>query len=215
MTKTKDPQKELTNVPAPNFQTAKFKLIGNAPFVSNKFSQEARDMMKAKQEAGSQAKKGTKRDPKDFEKGYVGSMHIMDDGSKGIPASSFRAAMISACRLVGFKMTIAKLSVFVIADGIDKDDGSALVRITKGEPKRVDSFVKNETGVADIRPRAHWDPGWEAILTVKFDADQFSQTDVHNLLTRVGVQVGVGAGRPDSKSSTGQGWGTFDVEPVS
>jgi hypothetical protein len=34
-------------------------------------------------------------------------------------------------------------------------------------------------------------------------------TDMFNLISRVGEQVGIGAGRPDSKMSAGQGWGTF------
>ena len=36
--------------------------------------------------------------------------------------------------------------------------------------------------------------------------------DVTNLLMRVGQQVGIGEGRPDSKNSAGMGWGTFNVE---
>ena len=202
------------NIPPPKFEVATFLLTGNAPYVANKFSQEAREMMRAKQEAGSQAKKGAKREPKDFDKGYYGAMHKLADGGHGIPASSFRQAMVSACRLVGFKMTLAKLGVFIIADGVDADDGSPLVRITKGEPLRVDSYVLNETGVADIRPRPMWDAGWEALVRVKYDADLFSPHDIENLLMRVGVQVGIGAGRPDSKQSCGQGWGTFDVARV-
>jgi hypothetical protein len=167
--------------------------------------------MAAKQQAGSQSTKGKKKEPKDFDAGYIGSMHLFPDGKPGVPATCFRQAMVSACRLVGFKMTIAKLCVFIEADGFDKDDRSPLIRFVEGEPHRVDSYTVNETGVADIRPRAHFAPGWKINLRVKYDADQFTETDIHNLLLRVGVQVGIGAGRPDSKKSTGMGWGTFSV----
>jgi hypothetical protein len=47
---------------------------------------------------------------------------------------------------------------------------------------------------------------------VRFDADQFKASDVVNLLQRAGAQVGIGEGRPFSKSSNGLGYGTFDVE---
>ena len=198
-------------ISAPNFKVATFLITGTADYVANKFSQEARDAMRAKQESGAQAKKGTKREPKDFEKAYRGAMHCFADGNAGIPATCFRQAMISACRIVGFKMTLAKLALFVEADGVDVDDGSPLVRITKGMPRCVNSYVRNETGVADIRPRPHWAPGWEAMLRIKYDGDLFTATDVENLLLRVGLQVGIGAGRPDSKESAGQGWGTFSV----
>jgi len=35
---------------------------------------------------------------------------------------------------------------------------------------------------------------------------------VTNLLSRVGMQVGIGEGRPFSKNSAGMGWGTFELE---
>lgn len=36
--------------------------------------------------------------------------------------------------------------------------------------------------------------------------------DVANLMNRVGAQVGIGEGRPDSKNSAGMGWGLFSIE---
>jgi hypothetical protein len=207
-----EPKAKKTQISPPNFQVAEFLITGTSDYVANKFSQEARDAMRAKQEAGAQSKKGKAREPKDFDKAYRGAMHCFEDGSAGIPASCFRQALISACRIVGFKMTLAKLAVFVEADGLDVDDGSPLVKITKGKPRRVDSCVRNETGVADIRPRPHWAPGWQANVRIRYDADLFEAGDVENLLLRVGIQVGIGAGRPDSKESAGQGWGTFSVE---
>ncbi|MBE3134790.1 MAG: hypothetical protein IMZ55_15075, partial [Acidobacteria bacterium] len=178
--------------------------------VQNKFSNKARDTMKAKQEAGQQAKKGKAREAKDFELCYQGAMHKSREGWCGIPAGAFRNAMISACRMVGYQMTRAKLSVFAEADGFDVDDGTPLVKITKGAPHYHEMAVRNESGVCDIRARPMWD-SWECKLRVRFDADQFSLSDVSNLLMRAGMQVGVGEGRPDSKSSAGMGWGVFTI----
>lgn len=197
-------------ISAPNLQTAKIKIKGRTPYVMNKFSSENRRKMMAKQELGHQAKKGAKRDPKDFDKVYKGAMHIAKDGWYGIPASSIRSAMISACRLVGFQMTKAKLSIFVEADGIDADDGTPLVKLD-GKPHRRDLAVKLADGSTDIIARPFFDD-WKATLTITWDADMFSAGDVVNLLSRVGRQVGIGAGRHDSKASTGMGWGEFTVE---
>ena len=201
------------HITPPNTRKLAITIIGTSPYVSNKFSAEAREMMAAKQRGGSQAKqKGSAKPPKDFDACYRGSMHLDADGKPGMPATVFRQAMVSACRLVGFKMTIAKLSVFIIGEGFDADDGSPIIYFTKGEPHRVDSYTRNETGVADIRPRAHWDAGWETRVVVEYDADTFNQEDIVNLFLRVGKQVGIGAGRPDSKKSCGMGWGTFNVK---
>ncbi len=203
---------ESVSIKAPNFQTAVFRIVGTAPYVQNKFSQKAREQMKEKQQAGGPGRNRKAKDAKDFEALYEGATHRVADGWAGIPAPAFRNAMISACRTVGFKMTLAKLSVFVEADGFDVDDGTPLVRITKGEPRYHEALVRLQTGVADIRARPMWEPGWQAEIRITFDADQFTLADVSNLLMRVGMQVGVGEGRPDSKNSAGMGWGTFKVE---
>jgi len=200
--------KALTIQP-PNLQVAEFKIVGDSPYVQNKFSAKAREMMKAKQEAGSTAAKGKKREAKNFEACYEAAMHLSEEGWHGIPAPAFRNACVSACRIAGFQMTKAKLSVFAVADGYDADDGTPLVRITKGKPEYTESLVKNETGVADVRPRPMWRQGWEAVVKVRYDADQFTLEDVANLMMRAGMQVGIGEGRPDSRKSCGMGWGTF------
>ena len=95
----------------PNLKVALFTIEGTAPYVQNKFSAKARELMREKQEAGSTGKKGSKRTAKDFQACYRAAMHISDEGWHGIPAPAFRAAMISACRICGFQMTKAKLAV--------------------------------------------------------------------------------------------------------
>jgi hypothetical protein len=209
-TTSKSVDPEAVTIKAPKMGSAVFRIVGSAPYVQNAFPAKAREQMKAKQSAGSQAKKGAKRDPKDFELCYEQAQHISREGWNGIPASGFRSGLISACRLVDFKMTRAKLSLFVVADGFDRLDGTPLVKITKGKPHYVEHAVRNDSGVADIRPRPMWDE-WEANVKLTWDADQFSTQDVANLLMRAGMQVGIGEGRPDSKNSAGMGWGTFTI----
>jgi len=204
-------QEATLTISKPNLKTLAFEIVGTAPYVQNKFSNREREKMIANQQAGSTRKKGTKKEPKDFDAAYDGAIHRDGDGLYGIPAPAFRNAMIDACRMVGFKMTNAKMSVFVLPDGFDPDDGTPLVHFTSGEPMPFDSVVRPQLGVTDIRRRPKWDEGWEATLRVQYDADQFTAEDVANLVLRAGMQVGVGEGRPFSKSSCGQGWGTFTV----
>lgn len=193
----------------PKFEMAAIKIVGTAPYVQNKFTHKAQQKIKETQEAGQQARKNRKREPKNFTAAYHGAMHVSREGWCGIPAPAFRNAMISACRTVGFKMTIAKMSVFIEADGFDAEEGTPLVRIY-GEPHPHQAMVRNASGVTDMRLRPMWNE-WSATVRVRWDADQFSASDVVNLLARAGGQVGVGEGRPDSKGSNGQGWGIFEV----
>lgn len=198
-------------VSPPNLMEATFNIVGIEPYMQLRFSTKTQNIMVEKQQVGGTAKsKRTARVARDFDADYEGAMFRGVNGERGIPAAAFRNALISACRLVDFKMTIAKMSVFIIADFLDESDGTSLVRIF-GEPEKRLDHVKNATGVADIRCRAMWRK-WTAALCVRFDADQFRPQDVTNLLLRAGQQVGVGEGRNDSKKSCGIGCGSFGVD---
>lgn len=204
---------EVITIKAPKFEVLTITLVGTAPYVSNNFSQEARDIMAADQAAGAKAGQAAKKKlPKDFDKGYRGSMHVAKEGGwHGIPATALRAACIRACSVVGVEMTKAKMCVFVLPDGYEYD-GTPLMKISKGRPERFDSYVRNDNGGADIRPRARWAEGWEVVCRLRFDADLFTKETIVNLVSRAGMSVGLGAGRPFSKDSNGMGWGTFEIK---
>lgn len=214
--KTKDAEATVTGrkegevgISPPNFEWVTVPVEGTAPYVQHKFSAKARKAIKENQEAGSQAKKGKKREPKDFQSMYEGAKYHTEDGSTGIPASAFRNAMVSACRLVDQKMTIAKMAIFIEPDGFDPEDGTPLVKFARGEPEYLESYVRLASGVIDLCARPKWNAGWLANVRIRYDADRFSMSDVLNLLARAGQQVGIGEGRPDSKNSCGMGWGLF------
>lgn len=196
---------EQVQISAPNFGVIEPIIIGTAPLVIERFSKKAELM--AKMQQGATAKNRKERSARDYEKDAEDARYRHPDGWEGVNAAAFRAGMISACRLVGFKMTLAKLSVFIEADGFDKIDGLPIVRIY-GESNAFQAHTRNATGVVDVRSRPQYRE-WACKLRVKFDQSQFSTSDVLNLVSRVGMQVGIGAGRPDSKSSAGCGWGTF------
>lgn len=199
---------ETLVIKAPNFKRVEFRIEGTSPYVQCRFSAKAMQAMMAKMAAGPQAKKGKAREARDFDADYRNAMHVSTEGWVGIPAGAFRNACISACKIVGFKMTHAKLSLFVDADGFDAVDGTPLIRI-EGEPERMDMTVRIQQ-TTDIRVRPMW-RDWSANLRISYDADQFTAQDVANLLSRVGMQVGIGEGRPDSKTSAGLGFGLFRI----
>lgn len=202
-------QKEVRIAP-PNIEEMIFPIIGTAPYVQNKFSNKAfREMMEKMEKGG--RKRTKKSDPRDFEQEYLDCMHETEEGWRGFPANGLRAALVDACRLTDMTMTQAKLAIFVVEDAFDKNDGTPLVRIVKGEPEMKISFTRVQQTV-NMVSRAMWPPLWEANVRLRWDADIFTADDVGNLLQRVGRQVGLGCGRPNSKTSTGMGWGTFEIK---
>jgi len=197
----------------PNFDEAVFTLIGqrDSPLVIHRFSAKTKSQMKAKMEEGKSSSSKKKREPVDTNKTYQEAKYVSTEGWEGFHAAAIRNAMISACRLVGFKMTLAKLSLFVIADGHDKSEPQIpLIRIYGASVKQED-MARVETGQPYVTVRDAYHK-WKARVRIRWDANQFSLEDVSNLMSRVGFQVGICEGRPDSKNSAGMGWGLFELE---
>jgi len=204
---------EAVIIKAPNFGIATFKIRGIVPLVIHRFSAKTKDQMKQKMESGKPAGSRKNREAKQTDDLYEEARYRSPEGWDGFHAGAIRAAMISACRLVGFKMTLAKLSIFVEPDGYDKlEPQIPLVRI-EGTAHKQEDMARVSTGEPYVTVRAAFS-AWKAKVRIRYDADQFTVTDVINLLTRVGMQVGIGEGRPDSKNSAGMGWGMFAVDKV-
>lgn len=194
-----------------NFGETVVTIVGTAPYLQNRFSSENRAKMEATQKEGSSLKKGRKaKPPKDFQKIYQGSMHISEAGWHGIPAGALRQAMIEACRLTELDMTRAKMAIFIMEDGLDREDLTPLVRI-EGKPEMHIERVRVGISSTDLAARAIFRK-WRAKVRIEWDQDIFTANDILNLLNRAGRQVGIGAGRPLSKMSAGTGKGTFRVE---
>lgn len=194
----------------PRFGIALFHVRGLAPLVIHRFSAKVKQQMKDKMETGKPSASKRTREPQLTDDLYEAARYRHADGWDGFNASSIRKAMISACRLVSFKMTLAKLSIFVEADGQDASEPQIpLIRI-QGDPIKQEDMARVETGqpYITVRPAYH---EWAADIRIRFDMDQFTHQDVANLMSRVGLQVGIGEGRPDSKNSAGMGWGLFEI----
>lgn len=207
---TKETESKSVTIPAPRFGRAEFHIRGTSPLVIHRFSKKVADQMADNQATGKAASSKRNRTPKSSDDTYNEARYRHADGWDGFNASSIRNAMISACRLVNFKMTLAKLSIFVEADGWDAlEPQMPLIRII-GKPVKQPDMARVATGAPYIayRPAYH---NWEAKIKIRWDEDQFTLADVSNLLSRVGQQVGIGEGRPDSRNSAGMGWGLFEL----
>lgn len=202
---------ETVKIKPLKFQVCTFEIRSTSEYVSNKFSNRIRLLIEGKHRLGSQAAvKDKKKEARDFEMQFREAQYRSKAGWYGVPAAAFRSALIRACSLSGFKMTIAKMSVWVEADGVDHEDGKPIVKLVCKPPVQRITPVRNASGVMDLRSRPHY-PEWKTKLRLRYDADQFSTTDIANLLVRAGAQVGVGEGRHDSPNSDGMGWGCFEV----
>jgi hypothetical protein len=209
-----EPKKEVLNIAPLKQAILTVPLIGETPLKILRFSKKKQDEIMNTQKAGTQAKTKKKREPKDFERDYEEAKYIgVTSGERwiGMNASGLRIGCIETCRVAGFVMTRAKMSVFCLADGVDTIDNSTpLVRVY-GEPEMVVDPVRNDNGSVDLRARVCFQE-WRINARIRFDEDQFSPSDILNLLIRVGQQNGLGEGRMNSKNGCGTGNGVFLVD---
>jgi hypothetical protein len=207
-------QTKSVTISPPKFGRAEFEIIGTEVLVIHRFSAKTKAEMKQKMEMGKAAGSRKNREAKDTDQTYQEARYISGDGWDGFQAGVLRSAMISACRLVNFKMTLAKMSIFFEADGHDQQEPQIpLIRIL-GKPVKQEDMARVEGGNPYVTVRAAYHD-WKAKVRVRWDMDQFTLDDITNLLMRVGQQVGIGEGRPDSKNSAGMGWGLFEIARTS
>lgn len=205
----------IVQIQPANMVRTTIRIAGTTSYVQEAFSGRKRDelmvgMSTSKAEKAGKARKDA-RPVRNYDDEFEDAQHKSVAGWNGIPCTAFRQGMVDACRTANVVMVTAKLAISIIPDGFDARDGTPLVRLySPTAPERLQLPVRNANGSVDIRIRPMWREWW-AKVTVQFDADMITAQSIVNLLDRAGQQVGIGAGRPFSKKSVGQGWGTFSV----
>jgi hypothetical protein len=212
MAKTMKKDEGVAVIQPGNFVRITIRIQSTAPYVQEAFSGKAKAQMMAAMSTPRAEKKGkAARPPRNFDEDFTSAQHLSVAGWVGLPCAAFREAMVDACRTVNLPMTKAKVAITRIeADGFDAVSGQPLIKLQAGAPERTEMLVRNDNGSADIRIRPMWRE-WRADVTIEFDADMITAESIVNLLDRAGRQIGIGGGRPFSKNSCGQGWGTFSV----
>lgn len=212
----KETERKVTLLVAPlKEEIFECRIVGTSPLMSHAFSGRSIEKMVATHKGGEAARGKRVREERNFEKDCEGATHWMLDekGKKvpGLPINAVRSAMISACRTCGVKMTVAKLALLgLVPDGRDTVSSLPLFKIY-GEWEMNIGPARNDDGSMDLRSRPLWNE-WHADIAFCYDAGLLTEQSIANLLYRAGRQVGIGEGRPDSRNSSGFGFGLFKIE---
>jgi len=177
-------------------------IAGVSPLIPHKWSEKAKRLMREAQ-SGTAVK--AKRDPKSPEEEAEAALYRLPDGTPGMPATAFKAAVIGAVRMFqGITLVQAKSAIFVLGEGQDQ-----LVRID-GEMEMREDMPRNANGNADLRYRFAFFP-WRAVLRVQYLSTLIDEASAVALIDAAG-DGGVGDWRPSApKSHTGM-FGRFQVE---
>lgn len=213
---------ESIEIPQLRKKTIHIKISGKSPLIVHAWSAKAVRMMLDKQ----MGKATAGREKKDPVADFKGSLYYLP-GKKGfgVPAPSFKAAIVSAANDVGMKMTECKRSIHVnsylvpiIAPELPKElftdyDTEYADKIkfehSFGCSMRMD-MVRLESGVADIRFRGCF-PEWSATLEIEYNECVVTSEQVVNLVNAAGYGCGIGEWRPSSPQVRSGEFGRFEV----
>jgi hypothetical protein len=176
-------------------------IIGITPVIPHKWSEKAKRLMLDAQ----QGNKTKQRDPKVPETDAEAATYRLPDGRPGLPAVSFKGAIVAGCRFfTGITLTQMKMCIFVEGEGADQlipIEGEALLR---------EDTVRNASGVADLRYRYQFWP-WSVMLPVRYHSSIISRKSLFALID-AGGNAGVGDWRPSSPRSTTGTYGRFQID---
>jgi hypothetical protein len=174
---------------------------GVTPLIPHNWSEKAKRLMLEAQQGTTVKAKREAKSPKDEAEA---ALYRLPDGTPGMPAVAFKAAMVGAIRLFqGITMVQAKAAIFVIGVGQDQ-----LVPI-EGDMAMREDTPRNANGNADLRYRYAFFP-WRATVTVEYLPVLINADSVVALLDAAG-NGGIGDWRPSApKSHTGT-FGRFQV----
>lgn len=175
-------------------------LAPESPLVVHRFHEKARQQLMDKKQQKAKAPRG-KYDP---HAAFLAAKHLDSEGRDCVPACAFKAAIISAARLVEYiTMSALKQMVFVEGD---------LLPLNFDRCENYESYVRlaGPGKNPDIRNRPMYH-GWSVDLVIEYNQKLLSPSQLLHLLQLAGHSVGLCEGRPASSSVLG--WGRFEIDP--
>lgn len=188
--------KKVTTFKAPQMIHIDVPIVGTSELIMHAWSEKARKQMLDKQ----MGKAAEKKAPKDPVADYEATIYHDSKGKIVMPSGAFKAAIVSACRLVdGITMAEIKQAIRVEGDWIK----------IEGEPRMREDMVRIDKKTADIRYRAGF-PSWSAILPITFIENVVTAEQVISLVELSGLG-GIGDWRPTAPNSSSGSFGCYKV----
>jgi hypothetical protein len=185
-------------------KTVSVRVEGISRLVTHKMSERTKQALRDAHQGKKEKVKG-KREP---ETEYEEAIYQLTNGRYGTSARSFKNAICGAAHKdTGIPRTVVQQSIYVYADGVDKDDGTELIAFETPGPKFHEGKVKVKNGSTDLRYRPAYDQ-WSAVLRIQYDSDWLRLDTLINLIEKAGWKQGINEDRP---GQSGGDWGRFRV----
>ena len=195
--KQKVVKKEITLVSL-NIGQMTVPIKGKTPLLMDRFPEEAKAQILAKQTGVSKSNKNKVRDT---EKEIKEAIHVTSTGKVGYPASGFKKGMMEATSFVGDKFFSKKLvSGLRVVNAVD-----GLIPISF---KKQDVLEHNIGSNTKFTPQFH---NWKGELVIQYDKNNISDSDIVTLLNYAGFYIGVGAWSPKCAAGGSGEFGMYEV----
>lgn len=172
-------------------QTIELETKALSTLIVNRWSEKAREEMRAKQQHLAREKRGAKDPKADFQ----AAKYLDADGNDVVLGQFFKNAIVSAARFAkNVKMTELRGALFV-------EDMEIPLKFSKCV-MREDS-VRVANGAADLRYRPEYHD-WSVLLRISFMKSMLSTDQVVDLVRRAGFGVGICEWRPEKNGPHGR-----------
>jgi hypothetical protein len=167
------------------------KIRGTSPVITHKWSEKAREQIRAKKEGRAQAK----RAPCDPEKEFNDAKYIDSEGRDCIPSLAIKGAITNAASFAeGVTKVELRGALFIEGE---------LIPIRYKECEKREDAVRVGNGQADLRYRPAYHE-WEADVPVVFNSHVISAEQVHHLFQLAGFSIGICDWRPQRNGQFGR-----------
>lgn len=190
----KKDKKVMVGITPIRVASVEIKVIGKTPLLMDKFSDEVKKDILAKQTGIAKSIKKSR----DIDQEIKRAVHFLSNGKVGFPTEGFKKGMIEATSFVGDKFFSKKL-----VRGIQFVNGS-MVEI---KYKKQDVLEHTIKGITKFSPQFH---EWSCELEILYDKNNISTQDIVTLLNYAGFYYGIGCWRPSCQS--GGNFGMYEVE---
>lgn len=195
---TKEKKVEVVLQPI-NVGRINIKIKGNTPLLMDKFPEEVKKGILAKQAGVS---KGNKKKVRDTKQEIQEAIHITSTGKIGYPAFGFKKGMMECTSFVGDKMFSKKL-VSGAVKIMNVEDGLIPIKFEK------QTVLEHNVGSnTKFSPTFH---GWSCELNIHYDQNNISAQDIVTLLNYAGFYNGIGAWRPKGGGGGSGEYGMYEV----
>lgn len=195
---TKERKVEVVLQPI-NVGRIKVQIKGKTPLLMDKFPEEAKKGILAKQ-AG--IAKGNKKKVRDTKQEIQEAIHITSTGKIGYPAFGFKKGIMECTSFVGDKMFSKKL-VSGAVKIMNVEDGLIPIKFKK------QTVLEHNVGSnTKFNPMFH---GWSCELDIQYDQNNISAQDIITLLNYAGFYNGIGSWRPKGGGGGSGEYGMYEV----